>query len=708
MESVPDNYAAHIANDGKIQTVSEHCRHVAALAGQFAEPFQAENQAKAAGLAHDIGKYSDDFQDHIKGKPGLVDHSTAGAVELLKLEQSLEAICAALACMGHHAGLPDMGYPADNETEPTFNGRLKRRLPDYKAFQTILSLLPPGHWPGQDTGGMSNYAWSFYTRMISSCLTDADFLDTEAFFQGQPRPKLTGNLESMLGIARKTADGYRAKPNKSALNQRRCDIMDACQQAGQRILQPGLFTMTVPTGGGKTFASVLFALEHAAKCGLRRIIYVVPYLSIIEQNAQLFRDMFGGDCVLEHHSNKIYDMTCEDTRRMALATENWDAPLVVTTAVQFFESLHAYRPGQCRKLHNIAGSALVFDEAQMLPLHALYDCVRDIEQLTRRYHCSAILCTATQPALEPIFRQINPQISVTELCPEVLTQGPVFDRVTFQNAGHLDEPALAQKLGSEQQVLCIINTRKLARNLFQQISGSNAYHLSTLMYPVHRQRVLSTIRRALDSGQHCRVISTSLIEAGVDVDFPTEYREFSGLDSILQAAGRCNRNAGPIKGRVYLFQSDEPVPTQLQKNLTACRTALQCNKPLNDPETIERYFKELRKLAIGNRTQNRRTWKDMDFRQEAAHFHMITEGGESVFIPLEPEAAALMQRIQSGEATRRDYRLIGRYSVQVYDNQIRKLKQQDAIVELPGNILTLKPERGDLYDNNTGLLEPTT
>lgn len=277
---------------------------------------------------------------------------------------------------------------------------------------------------------------------------------------------------------------------------------------------------------------------------MRRVVYVIPYTSIIEQNAQVFRDILGDGNVLEHHANVTFDLSdgapLEETRR-ALATENWDMPVVVTTAVQLFESIYASRSSKCRKLHNLANSVIIFDEAQMLPLSHLKPCVAAMASLTEQFHSTVVLCTATKPSLDDLLHTYAPGCPVTELCSQTAGLYGKFRRVCFRQAGTLTDEALAEELSGQKQVLCIVNSRKAAQTVFARLPREGSFHLSTLMVPAQRQALLREIRQRLKDGLPCRVVSTSLIEAGVDVDFPAVYRELAGLDSVLQAAGRCNR-----------------------------------------------------------------------------------------------------------------------------------------------------------------------
>ena len=306
-----------------------------------------------------------------------------------------------------------------------------------------------------------------------------------------------------------------------------------------------------------------------------RVIYVIPYTSIIEQNAAVFREILGDSNVLEHHSN-MDDFAAEgleeteELKAMHLAAENWDKPVIVTTNVQFFESLYGSRSSRCRKLHNIANSVIIFDEAQMLPTDYLKPCTAMIEELIANYRVSAVLCTATQPALRPFFPK---ERHITELCSRMEEQFRFFKRTTFSDLGTISESQLEEHLGAERKALCIVNTRRQAQELYKELKGEGVYHLSTSMYPSHRRRVLEEIKTCLDDGRKCLVISTSLVEAGVDLDFDTVYRELAGVDSMIQAAGRCNREGkrGARESRVFTFslEGEKTSPGQAQQTSIA-------------------------------------------------------------------------------------------------------------------------------------------
>lgn len=703
-------YLAHLTEDGRTQTILEHLKGTASLCSAFAAAFDAEAQGQLAGMAHDIGKYSAAFQRRLHGGP-KVDHASAGAFECLKARQ----LPAAFVISGHHGGLPDGGGRGDAAGAGTFWGRINRasqgKLEDYHAWQREFSL-PHANIPafaGKKLDGM------FFTRMLLSCLVDADYTDTGAFMGGSSYPPASSSsMEELWRRLETYVSGW--FPPKGALNMQRCVILEQCMSAGAQY-GPGLFTLTVPTGGGKTVASLSFALAQAKAHGMRRIVYVIPYTSIIEQTAQVFREILGDENVLEFHSGVQFDQQEDDASSpeaapLTRSVETWDVPVIVTTAVQFFESLYACQPSKCRKLHNLAQSVLIFDEAQMLPLPYLRPCVWAIAQLVRHYGASAVLCTATQPALDPIFQEFAPEIPIREICPMAEAHWESFRRVSFQQAGTLSWMDLAARLQQQEQVLCVVNTRRAAREVFRQLSGSGNFHLSTLMYPAHRRRILDEIRRRLRDGLPCRVVSTSLIEAGVDVDFPAVYRELSGLDSILQAAGRCNREGKrpPEDSIVTIFQGEDPPPRLFETSIGAGKIVLDHCQDVSSRAAIHTYFSTLLDLKGAEAQDAHHILPLMEseffpFRTVAERFHLIESPTTTVYLPLE-EGAGLVELLRSGQYSRTLYRRLGQYGVSVYPQHLAALEQAGALEHLEDGSVVLRDI--GLYTQTTGLtLEPS-
>lgn len=700
-----DTYLAHIADDGRTQTVKDHITGTANLASYFASAFDAADQAELAGLAHDIGKYTAAFQSRLHGGH-KVDHATYGAYECFLSRQP----AAAFSVMGHHGLLPDGGGKGDTSEAGTFFGRIKRAKsgvldpdPVWRQEVSLPEAAIPA-WANDHLEGM------FFTRMLYSCLVDADYLDTEAFMDGHARPINAGpEIDELWSRLSGYISGW--FPPKGELNTQRCEILERCISEG-KAKKPGLFTLTVPTGGGKTVASLAFALNHARTHGFRRVIYVIPYTSIIEQTAETFRNILGDESVLEHHSNVQYDVDADGETdghnlRMLRATENWDAPVVVTTAVQFFESLFACKPSQCRKLHSIAGSVVVFDEAQMLPLPYLRPCVWAISQLLKHYNVSAVLCTATQPALNPLFKEFLPGTEPVELCPERIFSESVFRRVTFSRAGRLSWDELARRLNEQHQVLCIVNARKTAQTVFFKLSGEGCFHLSTLMCPAHRQAQLAEIRRRLSSGLPCRVISTSLVEAGVDVDFPAVYREEAGLDSVLQAAGRCNREGkrAAAESMVTVFHGEDRPPKLFDTQIEVGRMVMERQQDLTSRQAVHDYFHELLEVK-GKASQDQKDIMGMmakqlfPFQGVAERFHIIDNATRTVYIPV-GDGAALVDSLRHGDRSRSLFRKLGQYGVSVYENHFQSLDGAGALELLEdGSAVLLNT---NLYSEQTGL-----
>lgn len=597
----------------------------------------------------------------------------------------------------------------DSADSPTLYGRLKKAMGGgIPAYEMPLPLplveAPRGY-------GKDMLADSFIIRMLYSCLVDADYLDTERFMSngavergtGEALPALLDKLEQYI------APWWNPT---SELNKRRCEILKACLDGGAK--EKGLFTLTVPTGGGKTVASMSFALRHAVRHGMDRVIYVIPYTSIIEQTADVFRSIFGEENVVEHHSNASYEVGEHGDAaqyRLMRATENWDAPIIVTTAVQFFESLYANRPSKCRKLHSIANSVVIFDEAQMLPTEHLRPCVAAIGALVTRFGASAVLCTATQPVLNDLFRQYASDLKPTELCPNVSDLFAQLRRTTFEQVGTLNMDALAEKLAALPQVLCIVNSRKAAQEVYARLPMKGSYHLSTLMYPAHRRVVLAEIRRRLKDGLPCRVVSTSLIEAGVDVDFPAVYREMAGLDSILQAAGRCNRE-GKRKSNesiVTIFEGVSATPQMLRVNIGAAKETLRDGVDPAAPETVERYFRAYRSLAgtkldkadVVSAFEKGISGCSLPFRTVAERFHLIDDTSKTIYIPI-GEGAELVRRLQDGERSRELFRKLGQYGVSVYEKHFKALLASGS-TELVDEDNAILLDDG-LYDRIIGLV----
>jgi CRISPR-associated endonuclease/helicase Cas3 len=556
----------------------DHLKSVGELAAGFAARF-GPDWARLAGRWHDLGKFRPRFQRyirlvsgfeadaHIKGEAGKAPHSTAGA--LLALEHfGVAGRALAYLIAGHHAGLADwFGGLRERLDTPESHAELAESLAEHPPAYILVAAgfnADLRHIPGGKDG------FALWVRMLFSALVDADFLDTERYMD--PEKFAPRNTWPALHDLVPIFDAHMAKlavtADTTSVNAMRANILRQCRDAAK--LEPGLFSLTVPTGGGKTLSGMAFALEHARLHGKRRVIHVIPYTSIIEQTADVFRDIFG-EAVIEHHSN-AESSPDDETAASRLACENWDAPIVVTTNVQFFESLFAARTSRCRKLHNIVDAVVVLDEAQLLPPEFLQPILDVLNLLTRHYGVSVVLSTATQPALasrEYFDTRKNRRglDNVREIIADPEGLYAALERVTVQlpNDWHQTTawPQLTDALTAQDSVLAIVNTRKDAYALWKAMP-QGTLHLSALMCGAHRSQVITEIKARLKSGAPTRVVSTQLVEAGVDVDFPVVYRALAGLDSMAQAAGRCNREgllAG--KGKVVVFVPPKPAPPGL-------------------------------------------------------------------------------------------------------------------------------------------------
>lgn len=762
-------YYARTSDHG-YETCAEHLAMAGCLAGGFAKGFGYLDDGLLAGLVHDLGKYSDAFQRRIRNPDhcGPVDHSTAGALLLMRHVCPL----AAMAVAGHHAGLPDLGSYGELEG-PTFMSRMNRArragdcnpLALAQAGETQLNIPQSAFLHGTRsakpmTSGKRSERWSPYTdmmltRMLFSALVDADRLDAEFFtsnridraehhileslkkylgpqnlasgrvpaFDALREASLTVSVERdaedrsridrLAAIMENTADGYLAAPDKRPIDIRRCELLERCLACGKDpSYGTGLYTLTAPTGSGKTISSIAFALEHARTNNLRRVIYVIPYTSIIDQTVGQFEAIFGTDAVLPHYSEAPYqlknesDMDETDLRR-ALAAENWNAPIVVTTAVQFFESLYSNATSRCRKLHNIADSVIVFDEAQTLPVPYLRPCVRAIAELVERYGSTAVLCTATQPELQPLFDESfdGDHMRVPEISPFTRDDRDSFRRVTIKRLGDIALDALAERLGSHKQVLCVANTRSKAQYLHDRLAEDDAegsFCLTTLQCAADRQRLFAEIRDRLDAGASCRVVSTSLIEAGVDVDFPVAYREEAGLDSVIQTAGRCNREGRRLASEsvVHVFSTEGGCAPFLRQNIAAFRAVADRHADLNTDEAVRAYFAEVLCLrnggavraSVGNDALDRKRilplhGRDANwpFADIAKRFRLIDTPTIPVYIPLPGEGSLLCERLERGDMDRTLFRKLGRYAVNVWPRHLEQLKSVGAVLAVgPG------------------------
>jgi len=728
--------------------LGEHLSAVADMAAEFAEPFGGEEWARLAGLWHDLGKFQPAFQSYIRqgsgydpeahleqGAPGRVDHSSVGAVHAVAhLSESGPAGTAvgrllAYLIAGHHAGLPDW-HQADGGAA-SLEGRLADRVPLYEDTRGVAAAAPylDGEFPAG--GPPSRQSASLWVRFLFSALVDADFLDTEAFMDVGRAGRRSGWKELpeiASSFNRFMADKVR---DDTELNRTRAEILGWCHDAAS--WDPGIFSLTVPTGGGKTLSSMAFALRHARQHGKRRVIYVIPYTSIIEQTAEVFRDALGETepwtVLLEHHSSLEAD---RETPRSRVAVENWDAPVVVTTSVQFFESLFAARTSSVRKLHNLADSVVVLDEIQLVEADLLHPILDVVQFLAEEFGVTVLLMTATRPtwALSSGKESGTPHLrSVREIVPDPHALHERLRRVEIHVPSALDEAQewgdVAHRILAEPSALCIVNRRQDARDLFRLVQQEDpqAVHLSALMCGAHRSKVIGDIKDRLSRGDGVRVVSTQLVEAGVDLDFPVVFRALAGLDSIAQAAGRCNREGRRQRGDVHVFvPPSSPPPGILRQAADVARTLFASGEidPLA-PASFDRFFRQLywlrgdrldkhgiRQLLDHNGTDTELAYA---FRTAASRFRMIQDENRVSVVVLWPgpngdaDVNSAVRSIRHGGPSRAAFRRLQRSVVGVSRWHIGALLETGAVEELHDRLYAQMDS--SLYDPVLGLtVEP--
>lgn len=722
---------AHVKLDAEGQwaeahRLDEHLRSVAAFAEQFAlKPMSG--WAALAGRWHDLGKYRRPFQSYIRDKSGFeaehahieqqagrVTHSTAGALHAINTLGAGYGHMLAYLIAGHHAGLPDW-----SGGQSALQLRLVQAPQEYT--ESISSQVPADILTADDKSliypTLKPESMALWLRMLFSCVVDADYLDTERYM-APDKFAARGDYPPLSELHERYRDfmtGLAARAANTQLHQIRTEIL--LQTLAAAAEAPGIFSLTVPTGGGKTLASLGFALEHALKHGKKRIIYAIPFTSIIEQNAAVFRKVLGDEAVLEHHCSLDDDGNVY--RR--LATENWDAPLIVTTNVQLFESLHASRTSRCRKLHNLTDSIIILDEAQQLPRDFHQPITNVMAQLSELFGVTWVLCTATQPVLgeskDPFGRLLMPGLqNVREIIANPVHLAEQLKRVTVTFS---DEPMswqqIANELTEEECVLCIVNTRRHAREFFNLLpDDGNRIHLSAHMCATHRSQVIAEIRQRLESRRlgdtrPLRVISTQLVEAGVDLDFPTVFRAMAGLDAIAQAAGRCNREGGMAElGHVRVFTPTESAPIGLLRQAEQCTLAMLkaglLSEPLS-PKTLEQYFMRLN--SRGDRDKEKICEKLMatsspdaplaiQFREAAESFRLIDNKGVAVIVPYcpvgqeESPVPMLLNTLESDPTARWVYRRLQRYSVTLPESLAKSLQAIGALQVYAGQMVLLE------------------
>jgi len=721
-------YLAHQTEDRiKKQLLKHHLENTAELCKAFSvEKFK--QLAYICGLCHDIGKYSIDFQKRINGANIRVQHSIGGANEVLKDKgkESITSWIAAFCIAGHHTGIPDGGTDIDSKDDNTLLGRLKNKgdFSEYKKDITIGNIMTNEEFTSiaklscKSSEDLIEF-YAFVTRYIYSCLTDADFIDTERFFKGDIRDGLKNDFEKCRSLLLEyMADFKQDTPIRIARNK----LLNAAMENVKKNAE--IYLMNMPTGSGKTLCSLRVALEriHMLKNTpkkKRRIIYVIPYTSIIEQTADIFEKIFEGENVLQHHSNYYYELKSksdnsenyanEMSKRLKLSSENWDAEFIITTDVQFFESLYHYKSSHMRKIHNMADSIIIFDEIHTMPKNYLEPCIRGIGYITKYLNSEAVFMTATMPNFKDIFKEYIPFCRVEELVDDRYNN--VFKKCNYKYRGELSDETLIMDAEGYKSTLIVVNKRMKARDLYTKFKevykNANIYHLSTYMTGYDRSNAFADIRKKLASDEKVIIISTSLIEAGVDIDCQMAYREISGLDSILQTGGRCNREGLRKDSTVSVFSfNDEKMNTEIKLKANITKSLFKEYDDIDSSECINEYYSryydevsELQKQSIAA-FGNIKHPKYIPFRTYSGNFKFINSNTVSVIVKRDKYSEDKINELKYG--SKEAVRALRKYSATVYVYEFERLLEEGVVNDYgTGAYILTNP---DYYDKETGLI----
>ena len=703
-------YLAH-TKDGKnfvseeeSQLLQEHLHNVSLYAKFFCAKFAADSVGETIGLLHDYGKFSTAFQEKIRGKKNKANHSLAGA-QLLYDNNDLLIKLYGMLIAGHHTGLGNsVGIPEIMKLSSYPNQAQVSYENLACDFDTaIISKIIHKRLTVSKDKIRQSFAVAIYLKMLFSALIDADYTDTEEFCKDVKRTSVTYNIDILLDNMKKKLPVN----NGSFINEIRTQIFNDCIKQAKQA--QGLFSLTVPTGGGKTISSLAFALEHAQKHDLSRIIYVIPYTSIIEQNAKVIAELVGAEYVLEHHSNAMHD---NDDIAIRWATENWDIPIVVTTNVQFFESFFSNRPSHNRKLHNVANSVVIFDEAQILPKDYLSPSLYLISELIVNYGVTAVLCSATQPEIEKYKYK---DIAIREIAGSPTELANKLKRVKYDDLGKKTDEELFELLSTERSALLVVNSRKHAFalfNLFKETQRKNVFYLSTLIPPQARRQKIKLIKEKLKLNESIITISTQLIEAGVDIDFPVVYRSIAGIDSIIQAGGRANREGKLDYGQVHVF---EPVsesgktPVSLQTTVSFGKQVISLlREKAFELEGIKKYFELLYSTISENNLLDAKdilsdfelTASKFNFKTVSDKYKIIDDNSYSVIIPYDETSYDLVVCLRKNIFNKETVRKLSQYIVSIYEQEFSKLRS-DAVIEEINGFYVLN--NLSYYDEDTGL-----
>lgn len=702
-------YIGHTSDDGRKQLLLDHLNGTSKLCRENANEFWADI-AEFVGQIHDIGKYTSGFQKRINGAENIrVEHAICGAKEVAKAPPKSYVPMIEYCVAGHHSGLPDGGTKVDGEEDPTLHGRMKRKTGDYSAYENEVKLEYPKD-NLRELFDVSNQReiierYSFFTRYLFSCLTDADFIDTERFVTTNTDRGIDGDFQKAY---EKVCEKLNSFKIETKLQESRSIIQEQVYKSVES--NANVYTLNMPTGSGKTLCSIRAALKTAIKNKKKRIIYVIPYVSIIEQTAKVFEDIFGDVLpVLQHHSNYDFDddknedeneITSEKLKR---SCENWDAKLIVTTNIQFFESLYHYRGRRLRKLHNLADSVIIFDEIHMLPIDYIQPCLRAIGYVTKYLNSTAILMSATMPNYDKFMERYMAGVKIENAVKDTSLFN-VFDKCRYEYIGKCELASLAEKAQEYDNALIIVNKRKTARELYDICSG-NKYHLSTYMTPLHRSEIIAKIKEDIKNGINTTVISTSLIEAGVDLDFKAVFREIAGIDNILQSGGRCNREGKMDMGDVFVFETDGGKgEIQLKSNIT--RNLFEEFDNISTDKCIEEYYSRLFAFNDGNIDKSTITslmgenlkFDEIPFRMYAENFKFIKNQVIGIVIPRD-ENKDLIEQLRYGKLSVK--RKLQQYSASVHLWELEGMIKEGIIEQLDCGVCILA--NTDYYKSDVGL-----
>ena len=712
-------FHAHSANeDGIRHGLVDHLIEVAKISGEFCMSFDSHDLGYYAGLWHDLGKFNPEFNRYLNGdKTGKIDHKGAGAK--LALQQNLEPL--ALLIQGHHGGLMELkdclGWVKEKDSNPATENAIQYARQAMPQLEPKTQIKPPP-WVN------NKHRAEMWLRMLFSALVDADYLDTEAHFNQRQAPQRGSSvdLEQLWQrFLKQHQENIQSQVPNGTVNKVRSEVFEACLDAAEQ--PPGIFKLAVPTGGGKTLSAMGFALRHASKHGLDRVIVAVPFISITQQTATVYRQFLGSTEVLEHHSAAEIDDPDEYDAKATwarLASENWDAPVVVTTTVQLFDSLFSNRTSSTRKLHNLAKSVIILDEAQALPPTLLEPILDGLRDLADNYGASVVLSTATQPA----FQAIRPFAGVNahDIVPSSQRHFQSLKRVRYhwRTDPKLTWGEVADIMRSTPQALVVVNTKRDALALMTALNDDNALHLSTLLCGRHREAVIEEMRRRLDHGEHCRVISTQVVEAGVDIDFPMVLRAVGPMDIIIQAAGRCNRNGSLYEGEVIIFDAEAATIPRGSYQTATSETVSMHNagqSDLDDPAVVAEYFRRLYQDLDTDARQVQQRREALDYPEVARRFKMIDDDTVSAVITSEEAFKAANQneewlRVLNAVAALRDGSRNARHLLRQVQPWTVSLYRREALQrERAGLLYEIKPgiyEWRGAYNAVTGIGGVTT